>query len=361
MGDKSAIEWTRGDDGVAGATWNPIRARHRVTGKVGWFCIHKSAGCKHCYAEAMNKWRGNGAPYTAPALKDVEIFLNEDTLTDPLHWKAPRKIFVCSMTDLFGEFVPDEFIERVVGIIGSAPRHTFQVLTKRSERMRDWFTKRVNHGWSDQPPIVYEQTGFPPRNLWCGVSVEDQATADERIWHLLHVPAAVRFVSYEPALAGVDFTRLDYTAHLREFMRRAVGDDGAASVTGPAWINALSGEWSDGEDGGTEKDRRLSWLITGGESGSEARPPHPDWFRVARDHCIAAGIPFFFKQWGEWAPHPHPPFRGTNTGGGLFVLPSGHLGNQGDYWDGAAAAMDRVGKKAAGRTLDGREWSEFPR
>ena len=105
----------------------------------------------------------------------------------------------------------------------------------------------------------------------------------------------------------------------------------------------------------------MTWVVTGGESGPGARPSHPDWFRSARDQCAAAAVPFFFKQWGAWVEHPIPPTRGKNNGAGLYVLRNGRLGNQGDYWNGDAAGMDRVGKKKAGALLDGREWREIPR
>ena len=174
------------------------------------------------------------------------------------------------MSDLFHEKLPSEFIAKILAVVGDCPRHTFQVLTKRPERMRE---------------IMRDLCAFagivePPKNLWLGVSVEDQATADERIPLLLQTPAAVRFVSYEPALGPVDFRCLQ---HNREFEI-----DSLTAIRRPPAIAGSS-------------DSKLNWIIAGGESGPHARPSHPDWFRSVRDQCAAAGVPFFFKQWGEWA------------------------------------------------------------
>jgi protein gp37 len=158
--------------------------------------------------------------------------------------------------------------------------------------------------------------------VWIGVSVENQKYANERRELLRTIPASVRFVSFEPALAVVDWTGWQF----------------------------------------------INWLIAGGESSpgktvrtNAARAAHPDAFRSARDFCGQSGIAFYFKQWGNWMPHPKPPIRGKNNGAGIYVFPTGSYGCQGDYWDGRAAGMDLVGKKEAGRMLDGREWNEFPR
>jgi protein gp37 len=237
MSDNSAIQWTD-------ATWNPIRARNRVTGRTGWFCIHKSAGCLHCYAEDMNVWIGTGDPYAAPRLKDVALYLDEKILEAPLRWKRPRKIFVCSMTDLFGEWVPEQWIDRVVGVMGSCDRHVYQVLTKRPERLREYvndWQRRVQKSW--------------PKHIHLGVSVEHQAAADERIPLLRLTPAAVRFLSVEPLLGPVS---LD-----------------------PEWHVAID------------------WMIVGGESGPEARPCDLAWIRSIVAQCKAAGVPCFVKQAGS--------------------------------------------------------------
>lgn len=177
MGDKTAIEWTD-------ATWNPIRARNLKTGRVGWFCIHMSEGCANCYAEDWNMRLGTGLPYKPGHLKDIEIFLDEKTLEQPLRWRAPRKIFPCPMTDMFADFVKDEWIRRMVMVMADARQHTFQPLTKRPGRAMAAFS---------QLPA--------PLNVWLGVSVEDQATADERIPVLL----ATRADGFEDFAAMLDF------------------------------------------------------------------------------------------------------------------------------------------------------------
>jgi protein gp37 len=279
----TGIEWT--DE-----TWNP------VTG-----CTKVSQGCKHCYAERVSARFG----------KDFsQITLHPERLATPLLWKKPRRVFVNSMSDLFHESVPDEFIAAVFATMLYARQHTFQVLTKRPERMRfllgsTAFRLLVEDDYYGMADVAAEilgrrgefdplcrrkddirayDPGWPLPNVWLGVSVEDQATADERIPLLLDTPAAVRFVSYEPALGPVDFTRID------------MGSD-ICTVLG----------WS----------KNVDWIIAGGESGSNARPAHPDWFRSVRDQCAAASVPFFFKQWGEWTTPDQAPE-------GVFVALDAH-------------------------------------
>jgi protein gp37 len=257
MGEKSKIEWTD-------ATWNPIRARQTVPGvafkpKIGWHCEHVSEGCRNCYAETMNRRLGTGLDFKPGHRSDVEIFLDEKMLLAPLRWTKPRRIFVNSMTDTFAEFVKDEWLDRMFAVMALAARHTFQVLTKRPERMREFCT-----------------SGWPLPNVWLGVSAEDQATADERIPLLLETPAAVRFVSLEPLLGPIDLFHIEEPSGLT--------------------FNALSKK-----EGISFRGRGLDWAIVGGESGPHARPMHPEWARDIRDQCAAAATPFFFKQWGEWA------------------------------------------------------------
>lgn len=282
MGDKSKIEWTD-------ATWNP------VTG-----CTKVSQGCKFCYAE-----RVFSRPYPGRAFTDVRC--HPERLDQPLKWKSPRRIFVNSMSDLFHEAVPMEFIMRVIAKMAVCPQHTFQTLTKRPERMMSVL--------SGVPSIA----AF--NNLWWGVSVEDQKTADERIPLLLQTPAAVRWVSYEPALGPVDFSRFLPVETI----------------------------------GGVKMERWLDWIVAGGESGPHARPAHPDWFRQVRDQCQAAGAPFFFKQWGEWAPLE---IAGTDESGNWKPIAGRQATARIKDWD-DGQIMFNIGKKAAGRLLDGREWNEF--
>lgn len=297
MSDRSAIEWTD-------ATWNPIR--FRVGDRVGWHCEKVSAGCANCYAERLNQRHGTQTSYTRAGSEQGESFLDDAVLQKPLRWRKPRMVFVCSMTDLFGEWVGELWLKSIFGVMLRSPRHTFQVLTKRPGRAAEFL--------ADVKPMP---------NVWLGVSVEDQKTADERIPKLLECPAAVRFVSYEPALGAVDFERIPgalregaETCHYGESHQRRECDCAFG----------------------------IDWIIAGGESGPKARPSHPDIFRTARDQCQAAGVPFFFKQWGEWAPLADLPYR-----------ESGY-----DDVDVDGVLMARVGKKRAGQLLDGREWNEAP-
>jgi protein gp37 len=249
VSDGSAIEWTD-------ASWNPVRGCSRV-----------SEGCRNCYAEGVAaRFSGPGRPYEGLARFTPrgpqwtgKIRLVPEVLEQPLRWRKPRKIFVNSMSDLFHEDVPFRFIANVFGHMHSAPRHTFQVLTKRAARMRvfiEWF-RREWLGGSDAFPREYP-------HVWLGVSVEDQRAADERIPELLATPAAVRFLSCEPLLGPVDVRFKETGAHYRE--------------------------------------DRLDWVIVGGESGRRARPLEVAWARSLVEQCRAAHVPVFVKQLGHvWA------------------------------------------------------------
>lgn len=292
MSDKTTIEWTE-------ATWNPIRARRKDgqpnKGGGGWACQRVSPGCQNCYAARINRRLGTGFDYAAKGIAASDIYLDEKALTQPLHWRRPRKVFVCSMTDLFGEWVPDEMIDRVFAVMALSPQHTFQVLTKRPERMRaymsddrreEWVSDRI---WADPWPIrmlpevsvaagrdrVYG--GWPLPNVWLGTSVEDQEQADKRIPELLATPAAVRFVSYEPALGLVNFDHIDCTSD---------SDPGFSALT-----------WTE-DDEGTLGDAVLDWIIVGGESGPGARPFDIGCSRSVVRQCQAAGVAVFVKQLG---------------------------------------------------------------
>jgi protein gp37 len=318
---KSKIEWTANDDGTPGRTWNPVRGCSMAKGS-------ETGGCLFCYAARMSARNlpGHRSPTTGEPFAKLmpsgprwtgKVELIESKLREPLTWRKPCRVFVNSMSDLFHEALPDREIFKVFVVMAAAERHTFQILTKRPERMMRW----MGYGKAEGFPV------WPLPNVWLGVSVEDQATADERIPLLLQTPAAIRFVSYEPALGPVDFEK---------------------------WLAC------EGHLARTFHNTFLDWIICGGESGPGARPPYIGWFRQARNQCVAADVPFFFKQHGEWGPHDKPAVRGTNNGAGLYVLPDGSLGNQGDYWDGRAAGVNKVGKKKAGALLDGREWKQFP-
>lgn len=313
MGSQTKIEWSD-------ATWTPIRSRNLATGKIGWHCETVSDGCRNCYSKSINKRLGTGLDFKPGHRKDIEVFLDETMLLAPLRWRKPRMIFVCSMTDLFADFVKDEWIDRMFAVMANCPQHVFQCLSKRSWRMRRYCCdiKTPARIWSlaceaiRRPAIA--GSPWPLKNCWLGVSAEDQETADVRIPDLLATPAAVRFVSYEPALGPVDFTPwLEGREDNGIDMTRPVGQRVGACV---GW------------------QPPLDWVICGGESGPNARPMHPDWARDVRDQCKAAGAQFFFKQWGEYAPA-----------------------------DEALAddlKMVRLGKRAAGRMLDGRTYDEMP-
>ncbi|WP_022727264.1 DUF5131 family protein [Fodinicurvata sediminis] len=362
MSDKSKIEWTD-------ATWNP------VTG-----CSIVSPGCTNCYAMKLAGGRMKHHPSRAGLTDDSKagpvwngrVRLNEQWLDQPLRWKKPRHIFVCAHGDLFHENVPDEWIDRVFAVMALAPQHTFQVLTKRAGRMK-WYMDRALGRIADavQPmrtdrsvvgPLPHVAPGrqwWPLHNVWLMVSIEDQQRVNERIPRLLLTPAAVRGVSAEPLLGPLDLTPWLPGCY------ECADDCGWRSGRSPeeeicnhcGWIGTAGGEFCsrcahqdfghvcpncEGNVIHHHPDTPcLDWVIAGGESGPGARPMHPDWPRSLRDQCQAAGVAFHFKQWGEW----HPDAL-------LFreAAPDGRC----------PPPKMRVGKRAAGRTLDGRTWDEMP-
>ncbi len=284
----TAIEWT--DE-----TWNPIRARNRETGKVGHFCVHVSPGCQGCYAERLQKRFNNPVRYAAQDREKVDLFLDEKALAAPLRWRRPRMVFVCSMTDLFYEGHSDDLIDRVFRTMADAPQHTFQVLTKRPERMLALLLRCWN-----KPPLP---------NVWLGTSIEGPAYW-ARAELLKQTPAAVRFLSVEPLIENLG-------THVR------IVDD-------------------------------MDWVIVGGESGPHARPMHPDWARTIRDQCQAAGVPFFFKQWGEWSW-----IEDLNYDDARDLAYEKAPGKLLEFHSCGRTSVF-IGKKAAGRLLDGRTWDEMP-
>ena len=276
MGDKTKIEWTAGADGTPGATWNP------VTG-----CTEVSPGCDLCYAKTFaERWRGIPGHHFEHGF---DVTLRPERLDQPQRWRRPRRIFVNSMSDLFHEAVPDEFIARVWQVMAACPQHTFLILTKRHARMRSWVSRCavspggwITHDGSDparacdgtgvivgypyRPEhVVYGRRGkrteypasggWPLPNVWLGVSAEDRHWAGIRVPALRRTPAAVRFVSAEPLLGPVDGVDL----------------------------------------GG------VNWVIAGGESGPGARPCDLAWLRNLRDQCADAGVAYFLKQVGAVA------------------------------------------------------------
>ena len=276
MGD-SNIEWTE-------KVWNP------VTG-----CTQISAGCRNCYAEKMSKrLKGMGQKKYQNGFK---VMRHHDALDEPTKWKKPKRIFVCSMGDLFHKDVPFNFIHEVFDMMKQTEQHTFLILTKRPERMKECVTrisKLEALGWS---------MGFWS-HVHLGVSVEDQASADERIPLLLQTPAVKRFVSYEPALGPVDFGRwLPARWECQGCGYRTNSDVGSCNgycqdSTG-ASCNAVSCPSCGKHHYWSGSMASLHQIIMGGETGPGARPMHPDWARSVRDQCKEAGVPFFFKQWAK--------------------------------------------------------------
>lgn len=294
MSDKSAIEWTD-------ATWPIVQG-----------CDPVSQGCVFCYAVPL-LWRMAHNPnekISAPLQGLVEqhtnaagetilrftgkLALREDRLDWPLKWKTPRMIFVPSHGDIFHKDVPDEFLDKIFAVMALCPQHTFQVLTKRAKRMRDYMSDVLRRNSIELAAEAWPSSGHPwsPKhcfrwplpNVWLGVSAEDQDNFDQRVADLYNTPAAIRFFSFEPLLGSID-------------------------ARGPLSTGAFH------------------WAIVGGESGKGARRMHERWAIELRDQCAGAQVPFFFKQWGSHDPE----------------------------------TFDRVGKKAAGRLLDGVTHDEFPR
>jgi len=338
VADHSKIEWTD-------ATLNI------VTG-----CTRVSEGCDHCYIErtpalrmASRKFDGQGPGST------TGVQLHPERLAQALRWRRPRRIFMPSLSDLFHEAVPDELLVQAFAVMAVTPRHTWQITTKRPARMRSLLADA--EFWSEvaqdvvgmnvvdgvpEVPLADDGSWYPLPNVWLGVSVENQRWADIRVPLLLNTPAAVRWLSCEPLLGPVDLNR-----YLRP--RRC-------SQCGQAWT-----EWACGPTHALLAcDPGLHWVVVGGESGPGARPMHPAWARSLRDQCATAGTPFFFKQWGEWAPSTAGDARGTH----VVELGGPCHGRLGEAPAAIAARgahiVARPGKKATGRELDGRTHDAYP-
>lgn len=330
MADNSGINWTD-------ATWNP------VTG-----CTKVSSACKHCYAERdWARLANNPKTPHYNGRKFTDVATRPEVLEQPLRWTRPRRIFVNSMSDLFHEAVPNEFIDKVLAVMLLAPWHTFQVLTKRPKRMLEYMThdrlySRVLDAANDirfrlpnLPNVgISDPTRSPANWIWFGVTAENQESADERIPLLLQTPAAVRFVSCEPLLGYIDF------------------------------IVPFAGAKVDALRGALPGIPRIDLVIGGGESGPKARPMHPHWIRSLRNLCLDAGVPFIFKQHGEWlaaafatdqqAAMPYRRLAYIRLDGSV------HDGSNGVNLFGGDEQITLVGKRIAGRLLDGREHLEFP-
>lgn len=353
MADRTRIEWTD-------ATWTPIRARTidlqddgSGRERIGWHCEHVSDGCRNCYAERRNAWIGTGHAYRPANLRHtrrnrdnpghVSLFMDEKMLGQPQRWRAARRIFTCSMTDLFARFVPDTWVDQVFAVMAESPWHQFQVLTKRSARMRAYMTDPVREASvrraaedlaaRDFIRLLDDPRPWPLPHVMMMVSAETQREADERIPDLQATPAASRGLSLEPLLGPV--TLAEHGLH------------GAPN--------------------------QIEWVICGGESGPKARPMHAEWARSLRDECRAAGVPYFFKQWGEWLPwtqfvdsgirdeHERTRYQTAEYVDGQWR----DIGRP-DRWDSVDGDIDdeqcvgRVGRTAAGRKLDGEEIMQCP-
>lgn len=373
---------------LATKVWNPITGCSRVSG---------DCDAKH--------------PFSAE--------LHEGRMRDPLKWKAPRTVFVCTMGDLFHEDVPDAWIISIFGIMAQTPQHTYQILTKRPEVALLWFNtifglesaeKVVARVASHLSGVIWDSRGNAPENyytcpkpltrkarlnrkpwpgwplpnVWIGVPAEDQQRADERIPILLQIPAAKRFVSIEPMLGPVDVG--EYLG-LRASPCEACGSTEEQVVNARRVLNyvrrlesmppdeVLAAEESIRKNNSTcrkcgerfHTEKFIGWVICGGETGPGARPMHPQWARSLRDQCIEAEAPFFFKSWGEW---------GMRNGGGeedhgvrVKLCADGRHSSSDEPMHGVEGLgnddepvwMGRFGKKQSGRLLDGREWNEIPR
>lgn len=345
MGAKTGIEWTD-------STWNPLLGCQRV-----------SPGCVNCYAESLSGGRlSNQVGYrdvvAGGRWNGESAFAGPDRLLDPVRWSRGRRIFVCSMSDLFFAQHKVEHVAEVFAVMAASPHQTFQVLTKRADRMHGMLadpavsgsglralaleaarrlhegTPMKAHAAAFDRAIARIELHWPLRNVWVGVSAESQEWLDKRLPHLMDTPAAVRFLSCEP-------------------------------LVGPITLppEALL-------EGGVD------WVIAGGESGNGSRPMHPAWARELRDQCTAAGVAFHLKQWGEWSParsaierdpEMHGGFAFDSASGGRTsssVLPApGKVGHRYALLDGGQV-MEKIGKKDSDgnvrRTLDGRTWSEWP-
>lgn len=367
MSDGTKIEWTD-------ATVNAING-----------CTVLSPGCTNCYAMRLAGTRlkdhptrtGLTQPSKAGPVWTGDVRLNEEQMLQPLRWKRPRRIFWNAHGDMFHPAVPDEWIDRCFAIMALTPRHIHQVLTKRADRMHTYLTAsetpvridRIQAKLYSQHNVMKQDglgvgrikrviANYPLPNVWLGVSVEDQRRADERVPVLMETPAAKRWLSCEPLLGPLDLGQLQ------------------EGLPANAWLT-----WLDG----------LDWVVVGGESGPGARPMHNVWTETIRDQCAATNVPFFFKQWGDWAPvcamsdidtdrlYHQPRHVDASrrckvdqlvmqASGRIFPLDewsrcSGENPATGDFaYLAGTGPMQfmRIGKRAAGRRLDGTQHDGMP-
>lgn len=346
MSDGTAIEWTD-------ATWNPI---------IG--CSVVSPGCTNCYAMRLAGTRLKDHPSRKGLTIDTKagpvwngpVRLLEDKLREPLRWTRPRRIFPCAHADLFADQVPDAWIDKVFAVIAGTPQHIYQVLTKRPARAKAYIDGLPERRRLMACHSALDDGPWPLPNVHLGVSVEDQARADERIPILLDTPAAVHWISAEPLLGPVDLS---------------------GWLFGPVEPCATCPRDEDCECGWKGRHTLpgqvgLDWIVAGGESGPGSRPMHPEWVREIRAQCEAAEVPFLFKQWGDWARDPELDRHfissdithqmGTverlQASDGQYAVAWERLDDDGVHALGIQ--LKRIGKKAAGRLLDGVEHNGMP-
>ena len=309
-------------------------------------CTPISPGCDHCWAASQAHVRaGQKNPKIRARYEGLttdkgkwngQIRLLTNNLGAPLRRRKP--IVYAVWNDLFHEDAPDEFIDRAFAVMALSPEHTFLVLTKRPDRMREYITTRPRDSMKPDHALIKDELGWrnysvpwPLPNIGLGVTAENQETANKRIPILLQIPAAVRFISVEPMLGPVDLSE--------GMCERGWWCDYCQATKSPQQVTY--DELCTYCGGSVEWKEQIDWVICGGETGPGARPMHPDWARSLRDQCKAAGVSFFFKQRGEWYPDRK----------GIYEGDSAIFGN---------TVVHRIGKKAAGRLLDGVECNEMP-
>lgn len=314
MADKTKIERTD-------ATWNPI---------IG--CSVLSPGCTNCYAMKLAGTRLRTHPSRAGLTVDSkagpvwngEVRLIRKSLYQPSDWKRPRMIFAGAHTDIFHPKVPDDWLLDVITVMAANPQHIFQILTKRPQRMREFLSRPdlledIYANWSTFSGAPREVYSWPLHNVWTGVSVEDNQRANERVWDLIETPSRLRWVSAEPLLGNLDD----------------------------------AGRWL----------RHIDWVVVGGESGPGARPMHPHWAYALRDDCERAGVPFLFKQWGNWiiASHENGHYESSMaTNNAIWLDTDGRQAKPSCDGMSEPIGMFRVPKSRAGRLLDGKLHDAFP-
>lgn len=312
---KTKIEWTQ-------HSWNP------VTG-----CTPVSEGCTNCYACRMAKRLAGRCGYPESP-HEFDVTMHPNRLEQPLHRRKPTIYFVCSMGDLFHKDIKDSTIAEITGVMVAAFWHTFQILTKRTERLRQLWTDEAfkcsvtTHTLRHNPVTPFENLDWPPPNVWVGVTAESQRCADERIPILTQTPAMVRFVSIEPMLGSIDLRQC-----------KAIQD-----VYGGGY-----------EYEPTDIISNIDWIICGGETGPGARPTHPEWARSLRDQCRTANVPFFFKQHGAWLHESQM----TEDRANHARIGKAYNDDRIHEWDDGTISV-RIGKKATGRLLDSKLWGQYP-